>query len=89
MRTVLANRNGELVIPILLTGTVKNPQFAPDVEKVARMKLQNLLPTFVDPDRLSTTILGQVLGNKSSQEPKPENPLRDIFEGLFGKGQRQ
>ena len=89
MSTVLANRNGELVIPIVVTGTLKNPQFAPDVEKIARMKLQNLLPTFSDPDRLSTTILGQVLGNKPSQEPKPENPLRDIFEGLFGKGQRQ
>ena len=49
MQTALANQQGELVIPILLTGTFSSPRVAPDVQKIAQMKLQNLLPTAGNP----------------------------------------
>ena len=43
MNTALQNNKGELVIPVLVTGTLKHPVVAPDVQKVAQMKLQHLL----------------------------------------------
>src|SRR5208282_4218564 len=45
LNTALANKNGELVLPILVTGTMNHPVVAPDVEQIAKMKLNNLLPT--------------------------------------------
>ena len=45
MNTALANKNGELVIPVIVTGNLNHPVIAPDVEKLAQMKLNNLLPT--------------------------------------------
>src|SRR5271166_1940800 len=45
LNTALANKNGELVLPILVTGSMSHPLVAPDVEQIAQMKLKNLLPT--------------------------------------------
>ncbi len=45
LNTALANKNGELVLPILVTGTMSHPQVAPDLEQIAKMKLNNLVPT--------------------------------------------
>ena len=42
MNTALANQQGELVIPVLVTGTFQHPIVAPDLQKVAQMKLQAL-----------------------------------------------
>jgi uncharacterized protein involved in outer membrane biogenesis len=52
MQTALANQQGELVIPILLTGTFNSPRVAPDLQKIAQMRLQNLLPTANNPGGL-------------------------------------
>ena len=41
----LANKNGELVLPVLITGNMNRPMVAPDVQQIAKMKLNNLLPT--------------------------------------------
>jgi uncharacterized protein involved in outer membrane biogenesis len=91
LNTVLANQKGELVIPVLLSGTLKNPRFAPDFEKIARMKLENLMPTFGNPDKMSVGILGEIFGGKPGQvnpsptePPRPGNVLKDIFEGVLG-----
>lgn len=67
MNTALANQHGELVIPVIVTGTLQNPQFAPDVQKVAEMKLRNLLPSESNPAQATTRVLGQVLGNANQQ----------------------
>jgi uncharacterized protein involved in outer membrane biogenesis len=45
LNTALANKNGELVLPILITGNMNHPVVAPDIEQLAQMKLKNLLPT--------------------------------------------
>jgi hypothetical protein len=90
MNTVLPNQRGEFVIPVLLTGTLQNPKFAPDFEMIARMKLQNLVPTLGQPNALTSAILGRVLGAAGKGEPakpdssQPQDLLRDIFEGVFG-----
>jgi AsmA protein len=67
MQTALANNKGELVMPVLLTGTLDQPRFAPDLEEVARLKVQNLLPSFGNPGSLSSGILGAVMGGKKGQ----------------------
>jgi hypothetical protein len=64
LNTALANNKGELVLPVLITGSLDKPMFAPDTQAIAEMKLKNLLPTTGDPGKLSTGILGSVLGNK-------------------------
>jgi AsmA protein len=69
MQTALANKNGELVMPVIVTGTFDHPTFAPDVQQLAQMKLQNLLPSFGNPGSMTSGILGAVLGdNKNGQQ---------------------
>jgi AsmA protein len=65
MNTALANNQGELVLPVIVTGTFQHPQVAPDLQQIAQMKLQNLLPTSKNPGQLTTGILGAILGNKN------------------------
>ncbi len=79
MNTALANNQGELVIPVIVTGTFQHPQVAPDVEQVAQMKLKNLLPTSGNPGALTSGLvnaitaknkggLGGILGNLTGQQ---------------------
>lgn len=64
LNTALANNKGELVLPVLVTGNMAHPVFAPDVQALAKMKLNNLLPTSGDPSKLTTGLIGSVLGKK-------------------------
>jgi uncharacterized protein involved in outer membrane biogenesis len=92
MNTALANRNGELVIPVIVTGTFQNPQVAPDLQQVAQMKLRNLLPNLNDPTKFTDQILGQLRGKPGQQlepegqpgAPTPEEQLRDILGNVLG-----
>ncbi len=63
MNTALANNQGELVLPVIITGSFQHPQVAPDIQQIAQMKLQNLLPTSKSPGQLTTGILGAIFGN--------------------------
>ncbi len=58
LNTALANNKGELVIPVLVTGTMAHPTFTPDTQALAKMKLNNLLPSVSDPGKLASGILG-------------------------------
>jgi hypothetical protein len=44
MKTALANSQGELVIPALITGTFSKPRCEPDVQQLAQMKLKGPVP---------------------------------------------
>lgn len=81
MQTVMANPKGELVVPLIVSGTFANPSFAPDVQQMAQMKLKNLTPSLDNPGALSKLIggaaggqaagggaLGQVLGALGGQQ---------------------
>jgi uncharacterized protein involved in outer membrane biogenesis len=85
MNTALANRNGELVIPVIVTGTFEHPQFAPDLQKLAEMKLQNLLPSTGNP---AAGILGGILGGQGGQQQQ-EGGLGGILGALGGRRQQQ
>jgi len=83
MNTALANGQGELVIPATVTGTFQNPKFAPDVQKMAQMKLKGLIPSGDNP-------LGSLLGGMTGQKgqapaagQQQQNPVNQVM-GLFG-----
>lgn len=90
MQTALANQKGELVIPILVSGTLQNPRFAPDVQKLAQMKLQQMLPTAANPAAMTSGILGAILGQQGAKtgsgQPKPG--LGGILEAITGQQQQ-
>jgi uncharacterized protein involved in outer membrane biogenesis len=85
MQTALANKNGELVMPILISGTFDHPMFAPDVQQIAQMKLQNLVPNFNNPGNLSSGILGAVLGGKNQKQ----GGVGGVLGALSGQNQQQ
>ncbi len=89
MNTALANNRGELVIPVLVTGTLSHPTIAPDLQKVAQMKLQNLLPTANNPGQLTTGILGGILGGNRGAQGQPQGGLGGIIGALGGQQQNQ
>jgi uncharacterized protein involved in outer membrane biogenesis len=92
MQSALANNQGELVVPAVVTGTFQKPRFAPDLQQVARMKLNGLVPNFSNPSAAVSGVLGNLLGQKPSQQQTPQSqdqqqsadPVQQIM-GLFGK----
>jgi hypothetical protein len=46
-------------MPELVTGSLPHPTFTPDAQALAKMKLNNLLPTTGDPGKLRGGLLGQ------------------------------
>jgi uncharacterized protein involved in outer membrane biogenesis len=93
MNTALANNQGELVIPVLVTGTFQNPKIAPDVQGVAQMRLKGLLPNSNNPQAGVSGIIGSLLGQKNGQpangqaqqnQQSPQNAVQQVLEGLFG-----
>jgi len=73
MSTALANSKGELVMPVLITGPLTSPRVAPDLKRLAQMKLENLLPTGNSPGSLTTSILGGLLGGGKKKEEMPQS----------------
>ena len=99
MNTALANNRGELVIPVIVTGTFQHPSFAPDVEKIAQMRLQNMVPNSQNPGGMVSGMVGQIFGqkNKGQQQPaagaqpatqtqpaQSDNPLGDVLNQVLG-----
>jgi uncharacterized protein involved in outer membrane biogenesis len=87
MQTALANNRGELVVPVVITGTFDKPQVAPDVQKVAQMKLQNLLPTTGNPGTMSAGILGGLL--KGGNAGAAAGGLGGVVGAITGQQQQQ
>jgi uncharacterized protein involved in outer membrane biogenesis len=84
MQTALANKAGELVMPVLVTGTFSHPMVAPDVQEIAKMRLQNILPTTSNP---AAGILGNILGKNAAgaQGTQPQGTLQGILSGVMNK----
>lgn len=95
LNTALANNQGELVLPVLVTGTTAHPIFAPDVQALAKMKVNRLLPTTGDPSKLTNGLVGSVLGGVLGQHPtqqkdqKEQSPLDSLFKQLGKKKPKQ
>jgi AsmA protein len=95
MNTALANNQGELVLPVIITGTFQHPQVAPDVQQIAQMKLKNLLPSTKNPGQLTQGILGAILGNKNQggaagqQGDQSKGGIGGILGAISGQQQNQ
>ncbi len=87
MNTALANNKGELVIPVIVTGTFTRPVFAPDVQKIAQMKMQHLLPSTSNPGALTSGILGSLLGGQGGAQG--QKGLGGVLGALGGQQQQQ
>lgn len=89
--TALANSQGELVIPVILSGNFQHPQVVPDVQTLAQMKLQNLLPTSKNPGALTSGIVGAILGKNQPGATNGNQPggISGIVGAITGKQQQQ
>lgn len=76
LKTALANSQGQLVIPAIVTGTFEHPRFEPDLQQVAQMKLKGFIPGFNNPGAAASGILGNVLkqqlGNQNQNQPQEQ-----------------
>lgn len=68
LTTALANSNGEVVIPVIVSGTFQKPRVMPDAQKLAEMRLRNLLPTAGNPAGMTSGILGAILDRQGGQQ---------------------
>lgn len=90
MKTALANNQGELVIPALVTGTFSKPKFEPDVQQLAQMKLKGLIPNINNPAFVASTLQNLLGGPRNPAETPQQqvqqepNTVQQIL-GLFGK----
>ena len=87
----LANNQGEIVIPATVSGTFQHPVFAPNVQKIAQMKLKNLMPSADKPPRWGLRYSRKFAGQKNAnsnqgqksntqQQPNPADQILDIFD---------
>jgi hypothetical protein len=97
LKTALANDQGQLVVPALVTGTFSNPKFSPDVQQLAQMKVKGLIPNMDNPASVAGALQNLLGGSKApaqgQQQPQAEpqqqdNPLQQVM-GLFGKKKQQ
>jgi hypothetical protein len=72
MNTALGNNRGELVMPVIVTGTFQNPKIQPDMQRIAQMKLENILPTGQNPAGGVGGALGTLLGGLGGRQQKGE-----------------
>ena len=104
LNTVLGNKNGELVLPVIITGTMSHPVVAPDMAKIAQMKLNNILPSaagLIGGKGGAGGILGTLLGGGQAQQgqqqpqpgkqaqPSPQQQLQDALGGLLGGSKKK
>jgi AsmA protein len=94
MKTALANNQGELVIPAIITGTFSSPHFQPDIQQLAQMRLKGLIPNMSNPSSITGALSGLLGGAKApgqpttqqpGQQPKPADAVQQVLGGLFGK----
>jgi uncharacterized protein involved in outer membrane biogenesis len=85
LTTALANQNGELVIPLIVTGTAQQPRIAPDAQKFADMKLRNLLPSLRDPQELTSRVLGAIKGGQQ-EGATPKSGVGGLLDAIRGRG---
>jgi AsmA protein len=92
--TVLANQQGELVVPMLVTGTFAQPKFAPDAEQLGKLKLRGLLPTATNPASSTSGIkdlVEAITGKQSTTkqgEAKPEAKEGETKQGETKQGEK-
>jgi len=83
MNNALTNETGELVLPALVTGSFKQPKFAPDLKAVAELQKQKYLPTMDNPGRAITNVLGALKGKPETSTEQPQEKKATGIKGLL------
>jgi len=99
MKTALANNQGELIIPLVVTGTFQQPKVGPDVQSFTKMKLKGLLPSSADPGAGLSELVdslfagkpgkGQQPAAKQLQQKPAQNAIQQMLEALSEKKKEQ
>ena len=95
LNTALANKQGELVLPVLLTGSMNHPVVTPDVQKMAEMKLNNILPNAAGMLGGKNAGVGGIVGGllgapqqqpaaKPGQKPNQQQDLNNSINNALG-----
>jgi hypothetical protein len=101
MSIALSNAGGEIVLPAIITGTFKQPKLSPDLQALAQLQRQKLLPGMDNPRAAIGNVLGVLTGAKKeaaqgqpagteSQPPSEEKKqgLKGLLD-LFGRKKTQ
>ena len=92
LSTALSNDQGELVIPVLISGTFMEPKFAPDAQAFLQMQRNRLLPGLSNPGSALGNVLNSLTGGQKKTEegqqpeaePKPSGGLKGVLDGILG-----
>ncbi len=91
LNTALGNKNGELVLPVIIGGTMSHPSVTPDMQKIAQMKLNNIVPN-------AGGLVGSLLGGSQAKQgqqpgktaqPTQQQQLQNALGGLFGGSKKK
>ena len=86
MQTVMSNPQGQLVVPLIVSGTFQNPKFEPDLQQMAQLKsVKNLMPSLDNPGALSKLIPGAAGANSGASG----GALGQVLGALGGSQQQQ
>lgn len=86
---IFSNASGEIVLPALMTGTFRQPRFAPDLRALAQLQRQKLIPSLNDPSSTLSNVLGILKGKQETrpaeQQPKEQTGQQEQKKGnIFG-----
>ena len=97
LSVALTNNSGEIVLPALVTGTMKKPNFSPDMKAVAELQKQKFLPSLDNPAGAIGNLVGILKGKQDAgrqdntkpnvakpDQPPPSSPFKGILDA-FGK----
>jgi hypothetical protein len=89
MNAAFANSAGEIILPAIVTGTFKQPRFAPDLKAVAQLQKQKLISVADDPAGALRNVLDALKGkseNNSPEQPAGEkpSPIKELLD-IFGR----
>jgi uncharacterized protein involved in outer membrane biogenesis len=74
LNTALGNKQGELVLPVIVTGSMNHPVVAPDIQKLAQMKLNNVLPSAAGLLGGKNAGVGGIVGGLLGGSPQGQQP---------------
>jgi AsmA protein len=95
MSTVFADQNGQMTIPVLITGSMSAPRVEPDTQAMAQMKLHSITSGTLGNLTSGKGVLGALTGKPQpgavagNQQQQNGNSLQKAIGGLFGGGQKK
>jgi uncharacterized protein involved in outer membrane biogenesis len=69
LNVALTNNSGEMVVPAIITGSMKRPTFSPDLKAVAELQKQKFLPSLDNPAGAVSNIIGILKGKPDNSKP--------------------